>query len=112
MKREEIMKKLLSKVSFNKDESLKFLRDSGLVDYHEYTAYAYDNKYGDYIGNSETDDSSELIDKIIEDQDFDEFMYEFIDYFGYLISDNLVENEDGLSYGELAEKILEVLEDE
>lgn len=105
MTEEQIMQKLLEKENYDDNESLSFLRDRGLVDYHEYTAYTYETRYGDYIGNSEVNDSNELVEQIIADQDFDEFMEEFIDYY---VDEDLQEqfSDEGLTNKEIAMRLL------
>ena len=101
----EIIKKLLDKVNVDDSESIDFLRDSGLVEAHAYTAYTYEDRYGDYIGNSEQDSTDELLDKILDDQNFDEFMDEYINE--YVDEDDLEPYyEEGLSKHEIALRLL------
>ena len=105
MTEEEIMKKLLENENYDGSESLRFFRDRGLVDYHEYTAYTYETRYGDYIGNDEIDDCDDLVEQIVVDQNFDEFMEEFIDYY---VDEDLQEqfSEEGLTKKEIAMRLL------
>ena len=105
MTEEQIMRKLLEKENYDGSESLAFLRDRGLVDYREYTAYTYQTRYGDYIGNDAIDDSEDLVFHIIADQNFDEFMEEFIDYY---VDEDLQEqfSDEGLTNKEIAMRLL------
>lgn len=106
LEEKELMKKLLDKENYNAENSIEFLRDSGLVECHEYTAYTYEDRYGNYIGNSEQDSSDELLDAILDDQILDEFMDEYINE--YIDEDKLERYyEDGLSSYEIALKLLE-----
>ena len=106
LEEKELMKKLLDKENYNADRSIEFLRDSGLVGCHEYTAYAYEDRYGNYIGNSEQDSSDELLDAILDDQILDEFLDEYINEY---VDENDLEQyyEEGLSKYEIALKLLE-----
>ncbi len=106
LEEKELMKKLLDKEIYDAEDSIKFLRDSGLVECHEYTAYAYEDRYGNYIGNSEHDDSDELLDAILDDQILDEFLDEYINEF---IDENDLEQyyAEGLSKYEIALKLIE-----
>ena len=106
LEEKELMKRLLDKENYDADSSIEFLRDSGLVECHEYTAYTYEDRYGNYIGSSEHDSSDELLDAILDDQTLDEFMDEYINE--YIDEDKLEEYyEDGLSRYEIALRLLE-----
>lgn len=101
----EKMKQLLDKENYSDSYSLEFLRESGLVDYKTCTYYVYENRYGDYVGNDAVDDSDELVDKILEDQDYDEFLEEYINK--YVDEDDLEKYyEQGLSNREIADILL------
>ena len=106
LEEKELMKRLLDKENYNADSSIEFLKDSGLVECHEYTTYTYEDRYGNYIGNSEHDSSDELLDAILDDQILDEFLDEYINEY---VDENDLEQyyADGLSKYEIALKLLE-----
>ena len=106
LEEKELMKRLLDKENYNADSSIKFLRGSGLVGCHEYTAYTYEDRYGNYIGNSEHDSSDELLDAILDDQILDEFLDEYI--YEYVNVDDLEQYyAEGLSKYEIALRLIE-----
>ena len=99
------MKKLLEIENYCESYSLEFLRDSGLAEYTTYTNYIYTSRYGDYLGNDAVDDSSDLLDRVLEDQNYDEFLEEYINY--YVDEDDLENyHNDGLTNREIADILL------
>jgi hypothetical protein len=101
--KDNTMKQLLEKEG---EDSPRFFRDNDLVDYRTCSYYVYTDRYGDYIGNDVDTDDTELVDKMIEDQDFDEFMEAFLEEF---IDEEEKEKfaEEGLTNEEIAVRLLD-----
>lgn len=69
----EIRKKIDNDTDlYDNDSILKWLADQGLVKRTKCTYYVYEYVGGDYIGNDCNDDTDDLIDKILEDADYNE----------------------------------------
>ena len=106
LEEKKLIKRLLDKENYDAENSIEFLRDSGLVECHEYTAYTYEDRYGNYIGSSEHDDSDELLDAILDDQILDEFLDEYI--YEYVNVDDLEQYyAEELSKYEIALRLIE-----
>ena len=102
VEREDLMKRLLEKECA---DGPYFFRDKNLIDYRECSYYVYEDVYGNYIGDDIQSDGDELLDAIIGEQNFDEFMEAFIDEF--VDVDDLDKfKEEGLTNEEIAKRIL------
>ncbi len=80
--KKEKIESLLEKAFIDDSDKLDWLSKKGFAEAHKCYYYCYYDKYGNYIGNDSNDDYYDIIETLLKDIDYGDFMSKFNDDFG------------------------------
>lgn len=81
-KKKEKIETLLENTFFDDSDKLDWLSKKGFVEAHKCYYYCYYDESGNYIGNDSNDDYYGIIEALLKDIDYDDFMSKFNEDFG------------------------------
>ena len=81
-KKREKIESLLEETFVDSSDKLEWISEKGFAQADKCYYYCYYDKYGNYIGNDSNDDPYDILETLLKDIDYDEFMTKFNEEFG------------------------------
>ena len=81
-KEKEKIETLIDDTFVSSSDALEWLSEKGFVEADKCYYYCYSDKNGNYIGNDSDDDPYDILEILLKDIDYDDFMTKFNEEFG------------------------------
>lgn len=81
-KKKDKIETLLEETFVDDSDKLDWLSEKGFAKASKCYYYCYYDTYGNYIGNNSNDDYYDILEILLKDIDYDEFMTKFNEEFG------------------------------